>query len=389
MKDEESVELLRIKNDPKKKKIALSGLPVLLSIKSLQEAKKEPTTGNITLEHYKEETGQLSKKDKTHFVNKRRSMISRRLSNLQEIGLIRTLEGTNSKDGRAKPYFLTPSGHELVNDENKVLSLMEHGSDSREGSSNEIESSDLEYRRKFHSNRIRVLLKKIKEELSGIFDKKFIPETYNSINLKIQVNNPSFKKDPLYEDLENHIKTFTTFVGFSDKLDDFTSHVNKYLELEDLIHQVVQNELSLRLGLEYSEQLDKTNSFGSNLVDWVVKRLHYLNAKEMKIYNRYSMEFNSEKEKIRIGIEKYKQIRIDGETVMKLSLTKKESYFLDKVKEMMTDMDNVPIMEHYSSMVLEKEESHNILHELLQDLDREIEIPIYPGICKYLSPSAK
>ena len=71
---------------------------------------------------------------------------------------------------------------------------------------------------------------------------------------------------------------------------------------------------------------------------------------------------------------------------MRLAITKKENNYIEKLREMMINIGKTDIMKYYSSMNSKKEEAHNVINDIIQGLDREIEIPIYPGTCKYLFP---
>ena len=388
MKEQATEELSFIIKDPKKKKIARAGLKVLQTIKQLRDEGKEPTPGNITERYYQDESSRLSEQDIHQFVNRRRSVISRKLSTLQDIGLVMAMEGTGRKDGRATPYFPTTIGIKLLKDEKALLSLLVQKETAGTGSVGDEDTHEMTYKKKFHSNRIRMLLQKIKAEVSNLFENNFVPDSNKSSFLRFNVSHPDFKKDPLYEDLDNHMITFLTDDSLEDKYNGLTTYVNEYIDLEEMVHRIILSELSVQLGLEYSEQLGKTDTFGRNLIDWVVRNLFYLDS-DNNLYHRYTSDFNVDKEKIPADDGKYKQIRIDGATVMRLAITKKENNYLEKLRGMMANIGKTDLMKYYSSMNSEKEKANNAINDIIRGLDREIEIPIYPGTCNYLSPSEK
>jgi hypothetical protein len=386
MEDETRSELRSILGDPKKRKIARSGVRILQIIRDLMKIREEPTPRNITLEYYDTEVSKLSDTEKTSFIKKRRSVISRKLSDLQNILLIMAMNGTDRTDGRSIPYHLTLTGLELVNNEDIYLAVMEDRSDLDSILPTEKTEHDMEYRRKYHSNRIRTLLTKIKDEISRIFDIEFIPDNINPTMIRFRANNLPFRNDTLYQDLQNHIGTFLKFEMLEKKLDTLKTSVIRYLDLDEKIRRILISELSRELGMAHSGHHDFIDSFGPNLVDWVVRNLYYLHAEDNDLYMRYTSDLRSEKERVQIGTEKAKKIRIDGAAVMVLSINKKESYYLDKITSLMETICDTPVLEHYSEMVTEKERAMGIQNEIIHLLENEIEIPIYPGICPYILP---
>ncbi len=70
---------------------------------------------------------------------------------------------------------------------------------------------------------------------------------------------------------------------------------------------------------------------------------------------------------------------------MVLSINKKESSYLDKISDMMGAIAETLVLVHYSEMITEKKKAEDVQNELIHSLEKEIEIPIYPGKCPYIS----
>ena len=378
-------DLQEILKDPIKRRAVRSGMKILQAIKHLTENYLEPNPRNITLAYYENETSNMSDADRSIFIKKRRSIISRKLSELQDIRLVMAMEGTERSDGRSIPYHLTISGIDLLDDEDHYLSVMEDRFFPNANPEENGLKGDMEFRRKYHSDRIRVLLKKIKEEISKIFDRDFFPDEINPAIIRFKVNNLSFMNDALFDDLHDHIGTFLKFEDLKINLEEMRGSVNSYLDLDEKVKRIIISELSRELGMVYAEHHDRIDSFGPNLVDWVIRNLYYLSSGDDSLYKRYTHDLKSEKERIMVGIEKVKQIRLDGAVIMILPLNKKESYYLGKISELMASINDTPILEHYSKMRSEKQVAENIQKDMIKSLEKEIEIPIYPGICPYIA----
>lgn len=385
MTTEKKSDLQEILKDPIKRRTIRSGIKILQAIKHLTENNQEPNPRNITLAYYENETSNMSDADRSMFVRKRRSIISRKLSELQDIRLVMAMEGTERSDGRSIPYHMTISGIDLLDNEDHYLSVMEDRFFPNTNAEENDLKDDMEFRRKYHSDRIRVLLKKIKEEISMIFDRDFFPDEINPAIIRFKVNNLSFMNDTLFDDLQDHIGTFLKFEDLEKYLEEMRGSVNNYLDLDEKVKRIIISELSRELGMVYTEHHNRVDSFGPNLVDWVIRNLYYLNSGEDSLYKRYTHDLKSEKERIMVGNEKVKQIRLDGAVIMILPLNKKESYYIGKISELMASINDTPILDHYSKMRSEKQVAEKIQKEMIKSLEKEIEIPIFPGICPYIA----
>ncbi len=384
MTSEIESDLTDILKDPIKRRTVRSGMKILQAIKHLMENYQESNPRNITLVYYKNETINISDADKSMFVKKRRSIISRKLSELQDIRLVMPMEGTERTDGRSIPYHLTLSGIELLENEDLYLSVMEDRFFPNDNPEINDPDGDMEFRRKYHSDRIRALLKKIKDEISKVFDRDFFPDEINPAIIRFKVNNLSFENDTLFDDLRNHIGTFLKSEDLEIKLEEMRVSVNNFLDLDEKVRRIIISELSRELGMAYAEHHDRIDSFGPNLVDWVIRNLYYLSFGDDSLYKRYTQKLKSEKERIMVGNEKVKQIRLDGAVIMVLPLNKKESHYLRKISELMGSIKDTPILKHYSVIRSEKQVAEDMQKELIKSLEKEIEIPIYPGICPYI-----
>ncbi len=387
MDEQVSKKLNEILKNPGKLKSAWNGLRVLRAIKSLQEEGKSPITKEITKKYYANEIKELSKDKIEVIIKRKRSLISRKLTDLKKIDLVNVIANKSNMDGRSNYYGLTPVSIEIVNNE-KILQTI---SESVKITSNEravelLPEKELDYKKRYHSERIRALLSKIKDELEHSLDRDLYPENLNTDIIKGKVSNFKFRDDPLYKDLKNHIYTFTKFETIDEMIYEFSREVIQYFEIMTTMNVIIVRELKNNLDLSYDPNLRSINSFGTNLVDWVINTLYFLNVGEEKLYNRYSQELETKREHTVLNGEKVKYVKISGDTMFILSLRKREQPVFDGLNKMMKEIGDTPIPEWYKNAQIKKEEQYSTRKEIYYFLDREIEIPVYPGDCQFLSP---
>ncbi len=382
-----SKKLDEILKNPEKLKSAWNGLRVLRAIKSLQEEGKSPITKEITKKYYAKEIKGLSKDKIDVIIKRKRSLISRKLTDLKKIDLVNVIANKSNMDGRSNYYGLTPISIEIVNNE-KILQTI---SDSVRTTSNEravelFPEKELDYKKRYHSERIRGLLSNIKDELEHSLERDLYPENLNTDIIKNRVSNFIFRDDPLYNDLMNHIYTFIKFETIDEMISEFSREVIQYFEIMTTLNEIIVRELKDHLDLSYDPTLQAINSFGSNLVDWVIKNLYFLNIDDKDLYRRYSQEYETRRDQIILNNENVKSVKISGDTMLILPLRKREQPVFDGLNKMMEQIEDTPIPEWYKKAQMKKNNYYIIRNKIFYFLNREIEIPIYPGDCRILSP---
>lgn len=259
-----------------------------------------------------------------------------------------------------------------------------------------LQPIDYEFRKEFHSNEIRELIEKIIIELESLSLNQFYDDDMNLYTRLMKINFPSYEEDRLYPDLENHLEKHITFSGFNKRMNIYKQYFNKSLKIKKNIHDNIIKLLEERLYLKWEKEdkVESKNFFNKNLVDFVISGIEYLSQEEYKKYYKEDfINFHYQNE-INIDNDINKMIiRIKGTHVItieqKENIQKRYERIIERIKSIMTELSRMNCFRLHRDYLFEIQEGNKVLDAIIQDLKRELHIPIYPGACNMITDDNK
>ncbi|MCU0798045.1 MAG: MarR family transcriptional regulator [Candidatus Thermoplasmatota archaeon] len=220
-------------SDPKTAKWLIDSFHVLELIESMTDKDMETKPSDVALQVYLDKLKDIQDEPKRKkFLATKQSRVSRMISRLKDLGLIKTIKYGEEMDGRYKFYQVTEKGRQLLDYPDVKNKLKEIAKKSSDKAKIDPEDYLKTIEREKHSDDIRTLLKRIKTELDQAFIKEVFPDELNYPFILKRLDEFPFEKDILYEDLAHHLGTFMDFSEFKRLLEEFKKKGKEYIGIE-------------------------------------------------------------------------------------------------------------------------------------------------------------
>jgi len=341
------------------------------------------TPTNIIERYYEKDLKKLEDRiSKRRLIDKKRSIISRKLAKLMEIGVV-DFE-ISETDPRKRLYFVSPLGIKALKDEYTIKLIRNRISAKENGIS--IKS--------FHNHQIRKLINQMIYEFPVIGNGGLYfedppgghPPSYHGETL------PFEKTNVLYEDLENHLlegQSFISFPELNDLLDQFKEKCMELDELEIKIEGFIIKELKNKLNIGHNPLYGRLDSFNDNLTYWFLKGLEFRSEESSRPYfKHYYIDVSIHHENVEIENKEAINIKISGSPMITIGKNEgfedKVQYLKKTIRELMSNIDDLPCYKEYRKRIKLIEELNEIREKIITPLEKERERERYPGDCPYL-----
>lgn len=316
-------------------------------------------------------------------IDRKRSIISRKLTKLMHIGVVDY--EIHETDPRKRLYFVNPKGIEALKDECTIKRIKNRIAAKENGLSIGV----------FHNHQIRKLIGQMIYEFPVIGrDELYIkdppegyPPSYHGEDLPVERTNVLFK------DLENHLLEENSFISFSelnDLLDQFKNNCVELEELESKIEKYIIKELENKLNIQHNPSYGKLNSFDDNLTHWFLKGLEFRSEESSRSYfKHYYIDVSIHQEEVEIENKGAINIKIGGSpmiTVEKNEHSEDKIQHIEKtIKELLSNIEDLPCYKEYNKRNEIIKELKDIREKIIIPLEKEKERERYPGDCPYIN----
>jgi len=375
-------------SDPKTAKWLIDSFHVLEIIESMTDKDMETKPSDVALQLYLDKLKDIQDEPKRKkFLATKQSRVSRMISRLKDLGLIKTIKHGEEMDGRYKFYQVTEKGRQLLDYPDAKNKLKEIAKKSSDKAKIDPEDYLKTIEREKHSDDIRTLQKRIKTELDQAFIKEVFPDELNYPFILKRLDEFPFEKDILYEDLSHHLGTFMDFSEFKRLLEEFKKKGKEYIGIESRLEETAQLELKKALELPLFINGVTEQGFTYDLTYWLLKAMEliYLNKYDLYRINYHGFKYEILRDE---NIESQNTlIKINGMIMIKHSRDEDSQNYLKRLERLLAEISDTEFAWNYLGLMSLDKELISIRTQITTYLDKEMKVRGYSGDCPFIKGS--